>query len=83
MRPRILVGIVLILAGLFVTIRGISYTSERQFMKVGDMEARVEERHTIPAWIGVVAIVCGVSVLAAGQRVSTGRHFGPHASDPW
>ncbi len=83
MRPRILVGVLLIAAGLFVTFRGITYTSERQFMKIGDMEARVEERHTIPAWLGVVAVVCGVAVLAAGQRPQATSRLGSRINDPW
>jgi len=78
-RTRVIVGIVLILAGLFVVFRGISYSSDRQVMKVGSMEATVEERHAIPAWLGVVAIVGGVALLAAGQATSPD----PRTSRPW
>jgi drug/metabolite transporter (DMT)-like permease len=83
MRPRVIIGIALILAGLFVVFRGISYSSERQVMRVGDMEARVEERHAIPAWVGVVAIVGGVALLAAGQAPTNAGGPDPHTSRPW
>jgi drug/metabolite transporter (DMT)-like permease len=82
-RPRVIVGVALIVLGLFVVFRGISYSSDRQVMKVGDIEARVEEKHSIPAWLGVVAIVGGVALLAAGQASSSMSGPDPHTSRPW
>jgi uncharacterized membrane protein len=80
MRPLVILGIVLILCGLFVTFRGVSYTSQRQVMKLGDLEATVEEKHTIPTWLGVVAIVGGIVLLGAGQRPRTTAGPSPHPS---
>lgn len=70
-RPHTIVAVLLVLGGLYVLLRDVSYTTESQVMKIGDFEATVEERHTIPPWIGVVAIVSGLALLASGHRRTT------------
>ena len=73
MRPLVIVGIALIIGGLFVIFQGVPYTSERQVMKIGDLEAKVEEKRTLPSWLGIVAIVGGVVLLIA-PRPRIERH---------
>jgi drug/metabolite transporter (DMT)-like permease len=68
MKPSAIVGILLIIAGAFVLIRGLSYTSQRSVLKVGDLKASVEEKHAIPAWVGGLAIVGGLALVLAGTR---------------
>jgi uncharacterized membrane protein HdeD (DUF308 family) len=67
MRPLVVIAIVLIVSGAFVIIQDVPYTSERRVLKIGDMEATVQERHTIPPWLGISAIVVGIALLGAAR----------------
>jgi len=78
MRPIVVFGIALIIGGLFVIFQEVPYTSERQVMKFGDVEATVEERHTVPPWVGIFAVVGGLVLLAAGLRPPAPRGPDPH-----
>ena len=66
MKPMALAGIVLAVIGGFILFRGLSYGSEHNVMKVGDLQVSTREQHTLPAWVGGVALVAGVLLLAAG-----------------
>jgi hypothetical protein len=68
MRPATLGGILLIALGAFILFRGFSYTSNRSVLKVGELEASLEERRTVPAWAGGVIAVAGLVLLVAGAR---------------
>jgi uncharacterized membrane protein len=68
MRPLSLVGIVLIGIGAFLLIRGGTFTSRRDVLEVGDVKLTANEKQTIPPWVGGVAIIAGVVVVAAGMR---------------
>ena len=68
MRPLSLIGILLLAVGAFIVFRGASYKSKDDVLKVGDLKASVEEKHAVPTWVGGVAIVAGVVLLAAGMR---------------
>jgi hypothetical protein len=68
MRPLTLAGLVLLVLGGFVLLRGLSYTSQKSVLKVGDFQATMEERQTVPPWIGAVAVAGGIVLLVAGSR---------------
>ena len=68
MRPLSLVGIVLLALGAFLLFRGATYKSRDEVLKVGDLKASVEEKHAVPTWVGGVAIVAGIVLLAAGMK---------------
>jgi len=68
MRPLTLAGLALLLVGGFVLFRGLSYTSQKSVLKVGDFQAMMEERQTVPPWIGAVAVVGGIVLLITGSR---------------
>ena len=71
MRPLSIVGLLLVLLGGFILYRGLSYKSKNEVLRVGDLKASVEERHAVPAWVGGLAIVAGVVMLAGGMKRST------------
>lgn len=61
-------GLVLITVGVLALYPGLSYTKKRSVLELGDFHATVEERHTIPGWIGGAAIGGGILLLIAGRR---------------
>jgi uncharacterized membrane protein len=68
MRPLTVVGILLLILGAFVLIRGVSYKSKDEVLRVGDLKASVEQRRAVPTWAGGVAIVAGIVLIAAGMK---------------
>ena len=68
MRPQALIGIVLLVIGGFIVFRGLSYSDRDEVLKVGDVEASVETKKAVPTWVGGLAIVAGVVLLAAGMK---------------
>lgn len=68
MKPQLIAGILLVVLGAFIVFRGMSYTSDRSVIQVGDMKASVDARRSVPTWVGGVAIVGGVLLIGAGVR---------------
>lgn len=69
MKPLLLIaGIVIAGLGAFVVLRGLSYGSQREVMRVGDLQASVEVQRAIPTWVGGVAIVGGLLLVGAGLQ---------------
>ena len=66
MKPQMIIGIVLAGLGAFILIRGLTYGSSRSVMRVGDLQASVEERRTIPPWVGGAAVVGGLILVGTG-----------------
>ncbi len=71
MRPLSLVGILLLVVGAFIVFRGMTYKSRDEVLRVGDLKASVEEKRAVPTWVGGVAIVAGIALLAAGMKRRT------------
>jgi uncharacterized membrane protein len=68
MRPLSLVGILLLALGAFIVFRGMTYKSRDEVLNVGGMKASVEEKRAVPTWVGGVAIVAGIVLLAGGMK---------------
>ncbi len=68
MRPPSIAGIVILCLGAFVLLRGASFTSRRDVLKVVDVKITADEQRSIPPWVGGVAVVAGVVLIAAGAR---------------
>jgi hypothetical protein len=68
MRQFIIAGIVILGLGVFVLLRGASFTSRRDVLKVGDVKVTADEQHSIPPWAGGVIVLAGVALIAAGTR---------------
>lgn len=68
MRPLVIIGVLLAAFGAFVLFKGWSYRSGGAALKVGDMQASVEERRSIPPWVGGVAMIGGLVLIGAGAK---------------
>jgi len=71
MKPMMLVGVVLILAGiagLFVS--RVSWTETKPLVKAGPIEINHEEDHSvwIPTAAGVVAVIAGLGLVMVSRR---------------
>ncbi len=71
MRPLTIAGIILIAFGAFVLIRGGTFTSRRDVLRVGDVKVTADEQQSIPPWAGWLAIVAGGALAVAGGRRRT------------
>lgn len=66
MKPKKIVGIVLVTAGVLILVyRGFNYTKESHKGSFGPFDFNVKEQEhvAIPTWSGVVAVVAGVALL--------------------
>jgi hypothetical protein len=68
MRTAMISGLVLVAAGLFLLIKGVSYTREESVLKVGGFEAKVQDKHSVPQWIGGAALSAGIVFIVLGFR---------------
>jgi hypothetical protein len=68
MRALQIVGALLIAGGLFILIKSPSYSSEKSVLKVAGLEAKVNEEHEIPGWVGAAVLAGGVVLLVVGAR---------------
>jgi drug/metabolite transporter (DMT)-like permease len=68
MRVSLIAGAILLAAGLYIVIRGVNYSREESVFKLGDIEAKVQQQHAVPEWIGGVALGAGAVLLIAGLR---------------
>jgi uncharacterized membrane protein len=68
MRAPVIVGIILIILGGIVLVRGGSFTTKQNVLEVGDLSITADEKQTIPPWAGILSIVAGVVVIGAGAR---------------
>ncbi len=66
MRTSFIAGLVLIAAGIFLILRPPHYSSEQSVLKLGDLEAKVQQERTLPDWVGGVVLGAGVVLLGAG-----------------
>jgi hypothetical protein len=71
MRPLSIIGIVLIVFGIFVLVsEGISYTKTEKIIDLGPIEATAEHRKTIPISpiAGGAALAAGVALVIVGSK---------------
>jgi uncharacterized membrane protein HdeD (DUF308 family) len=71
MKPIVVLGIVLIVAGaLALAYQGITYTTREKVIDLGPLKASVDKQKTIPLppILGVVAMAAGVILVVVGNR---------------
>ncbi len=68
MRVLAISAIVLILAGVWIIVRPPSYSQEERVFKLGDIEAKMQQEHVVPGWIGGIALGAGAVLLVVGLK---------------
>jgi uncharacterized membrane protein HdeD (DUF308 family) len=69
MRPLGIIGVILIIGGIVVlAMKGISYTKDRDSVKIAGVELSKEDRGFVPPVAGIIAVVAGVALVAAGRK---------------
>ena len=68
MRASVIAGIVLVVLGAFVLIRGGSYFETHDVVKVGDIHVTDTDRHPIPIVVGAIVGAAGLVLIASGAR---------------
>jgi len=70
MKPTVIAGIVIAGLGAYVLVKGLSYGSQSNVLKVGDLQVSAEEQRMVPAWVGGLAVVGGLVLIGAsvGKR---------------
>jgi hypothetical protein len=68
MRALGIAGIVLALVGLWIIVRPPSYSRDESVVKIGNLEARMQQRHTVPGWVGGIALGAGLVLVIVGLK---------------
>ena len=68
MRGLQISGAVLIVIGLWIIFRPPSYSREESVFKLGDIEAKMQQEHPVPGWIGGIALGAGLVVFVVGTK---------------
>jgi hypothetical protein len=55
-------------AGLFLVVKGGSYTREESVFKLGELEAKVQRQRSIPEWVGGLAVGAGAVLVVFGLK---------------
>lgn len=66
LRPLTVGGVLIACLGAFVLVSGVSFTSRRNVLDVGDLKITADEQRSVPPWIGGAAVVVGVALIVAG-----------------
>ena len=68
MRSLTIAGVILLAVGLFVILKPPSYSREESVLKLGDLEAKVQQQHTVPGWVGGALLGAGCVLIVFGAR---------------
>ena len=68
MRSALIAGVLLSLGGAFMIFKGVSYTCEESVIKFGALEAKMQQKHQVPDWIGGVALGAGLVLVIVGFK---------------
>ena len=68
MRALQISGAVLIVIGLWMIVRPPSYSREESVLKLGDIEAKMQQEHSVPGWVGGIALGAGLVLIVVGIK---------------
>ena len=68
MRALQISGLVLIAIGLWIIIRPPSYSRDETVLRLGNIEAKMQQQRTVPEWAGGIALGAGIMIVLAGFK---------------
>jgi drug/metabolite transporter (DMT)-like permease len=68
MRALQISGALLIAVGLFLIVKPPTYPHEESVFKLGDIEAKLQEKRTIPGWVGGALLGAGCVIVVVGLK---------------
>ncbi len=68
MRALTIVGVLLLVLGGLILTGQFSRKTSETLLEVGDVKAEVQGSERFPQWTGILALVAGVGLIAAGAR---------------
>jgi uncharacterized membrane protein YidH (DUF202 family) len=71
MKPIMILGVVLILAGIGgLVLRSVHWTETKNVVDAGPLQVNTQEDHSvwIPTAAGIVAVIAGVGLVFAGRK---------------
>ena len=68
MRALQISGLVLIAIGLWIIIRAPSYSRDETVLRLGNIEAKMQQQRTVPEWAGGIALGAGIMIVLAGFK---------------
>ena len=66
MRPVLVVGLLLVVLGSVMLVRGLSLSTRRDVAQIGPITVSEQETRTLPTWTGAVAVAAGVAMVLVG-----------------
>lgn len=66
MKASLIIGGLLIAAGIFLIVRPPHYASEQSVFKIGNVEARMQQERALPSWVGGTLLGAGIIFLGTG-----------------
>lgn len=61
-------SVLIVLGGIIVALRGVSYVRDRQEISLGPIEFAAEERGFISPLVGGIVLAAGVGLVLIGRR---------------
>ena len=68
MRPVLISGVILAIVGVFLLVKGFSYTRQETVFKVGGIEAKATQKERVPEWVGGLALGAGAVLIGFGLK---------------
>ncbi len=75
MRLVLVLGILLALAGAYILVRGFAVTRETASVDLGPLDASIQERRSVPPWVGGVAVAAGLVMIVAGAGAGANKRL--------
>lgn len=67
MRVISLLGLVLMAIGVYVLVQG-GFTTRKDVVDIGAVKVTADDRHDVPNWAGIAAVVAGGLLVVSGLR---------------